>query len=348
VENAEPVTRRVGRHRIADYLRGGNRATARTSRALGIMAAVRRGSESEKSTAGQPAPKSPGETPPDNRRAARRRLWRVSAVVVVILAAFVLYGRATLSAQSRATASLRLGVPAYVFPGQSPLVTLQTMTPSPGIVILNPDNGDAPFSAAWQSQADQLRARGIMVLGYVHTDDGTRPVADAEASIKNYLESSSGPPAVNGIFLDEMSTSCSAEPYYANLYNYIHTIDPSAFVAANPGTAVNVCYLQPGSMVANTFVTFEHDASTYMSGYQGNVVEANGQISSGAQYPATDFWHLIYGASSSQMPQIIALAEARHAGYAYVTDGNLPNPWDSVASYILAEAKAMAGQPPGR
>ena len=46
------------------------------------------------------------------------------------------------------------------------------------------------------------------------------------------------------------------------------------------------------------------------------------------------------------MPQIIALAAVRHAGYAYVTDGTLPNPWDSVASYIAAEARLMATAPP--
>lgn len=274
-------------------------------------------------------------------------MWQFSALMVIILTAFGLYGRAALSAQSPPAAHLRLGVPAYVFPGQAPLVTLQTMSPAPSIVILNPDNGDAPFNAPWQSQADRLRARGITVLGYVHTDTGSRPIAAVEASISNYLQSSLTP-HVNGIFLDEMSASCSAEPYYASLYKYIRKIDPTAFVVANPGTAVNVCYLNPGSVVANTFVTFEHDAATYISQYAGNIVGATGQFSSGAQYPATDFWHLIYGASSAQLPQILALASARHAGYAYVTDGTLPNPWDSVASYILAEADAMAGQPPGR
>jgi hypothetical protein len=241
--------------------------------------------------------------------APRRRFWRVCALMAVVLAALALYDRAAFSAQPGRPASLRLGVPAYVFPGQAPLVTLEKLNPSPGIVILNPDNGDGPFNTVWQSQADLLRARGVMVLGYVHTDEGSRPVADTEASITNYLNSSAGAPHVSGIFLDEMSTSCSAEPYYASLYQYIHHVDPAAFVVANPGTAVNACFLSPGSM-------------------------------------GTVFWHLVSGASSAQMPQLIALAAVRHAGYAYVTDGTLPNPWDSVASYIAAEARLMATAPP--
>jgi hypothetical protein len=272
----------------------------------------------------------------------RGRVWQVSCVTAAVLAALVLYGHAALSAPSSVTASLKLAVPAYVFPGQPPLITLQRMNPAPSIVILNPDNGDGPFNAQWQSQADLLRARGTMVLGYVYTSQAYRPIADVEASINNYLQSSSGTPHVSGIFLDEMSTSCSAESYYADLYQYIQKMYPGAFVMANPGTAVNVCYLQPDDVVANTFVTFEHDAATYLSDYHGNIVNANGTTGSGIRYPATKFCHLIYGASNTQMHRILGAAVARHAGYAYVTDGDLPNPWDSVASYIYAESKAMA------
>jgi hypothetical protein len=274
-------------------------------------------------------------------RMPRGRLWQVSGIAVAVLAALVLYGHTALRAQPSLAGPLKLAVPAYVFPGQPPLVTLQRINPAPGIVILNPDNGDGPFNAQWQAQAARLRARGTTVLGYVYTSQAYRPITDVEASINNYLQSSSGLPHVSGIFLDEMSTSCSAESYYADLYTYIQKVYPGAFVMANPGTAVNVCYLRSGSMVANTFVTFEHDAATYVSQYKGNIVNANGTITNGSRYPAARFCHLIYAASSAQMHQIVGEAAARHAGYAYVTDGSLPNPWDSVASYIYAEAKAM-------
>ena len=276
------------------------------------------------------------------RKVPRSRFWQVCGITAAVLAALVLYGHAALGARPSLAAPLKLAVPAYVFPGQPPLITLQRMNPAPGVVVLNPDNGDGPFNAQWQSQADRLRARGTMVLGYVYTSQASRSIADVEASINNYLQSSSGVPHVSGIFLDEMSTSCSAEGYYADLYTYIQKVYPGAFVMANPGTAVNVCYLRPNSVVANTFVTFEHDATTYLSQYKGNIVNANGTIASGSRYPAARFCHLIYGASSTQMHQIVGEAAARHAGYAYVTDGNLPNPWDSIASYIYAEAKTMA------
>jgi Spherulation-specific family 4 len=279
------------------------------------------------------------------RRWSRKRTWQLAAVVALLIAAAVVYGRAALTARA-GRFGLTMAVPAYVFPGQPALVSLQRLSPPPGMVILNPDNGDGPFSAQWQAQADRLRARGTAVLGYVHTDGATRPLAAAESSISNYFQSASGGlPHVSGIFLDEMSSGCAAEPYYAALYAYIRSIDPLAIVMANPGAPVNACFLRASSPVANVFVTFEHDVSTYLSQYQGNVEAASGAITSGGQYPASDFCHLIYGASRAQLQQVLRLAVARHAGCAYVTDAELPNPWDSVASYLPAEARAMAAVP---
>jgi Spherulation-specific family 4 len=273
-------------------------------------------------------------------QAPRGRLGRIAAVTAVALAAVGVYGRAALSAQP--ASHLRLGVPAYVYPGQAPLAALRAISPAPGVVILNPANGDGPFDSQWQVVADQLRARGITVLGYVHTNQGTRPFADAQASIDNYLASTAGRPHVSGIFLDELPSSCSFVPYYVSLRQYIRHADPAAFVAANPGAPVSSCYLRPRGQVAQAFVTFEHDASTYQAGYRGNVVWPAGRVTGGWIFPAAEFWHLVYAASRSQMPRIVALAAARHAATAYVTDGDLPNPWNSVPPYLPAQARLMA------
>jgi Spherulation-specific family 4 len=278
------------------------------------------------------------------RRTSVTRMWTVAALGVAVVTSGAWLSHTALGAAPRAGIAMRLGVPAYVFPGQPPLATLQNLASAPGIVILNPGNGDAQFTTSWQTQAASLAVSGVKVLGYVHTDEGTRPLADVEASINNYLKPASGRRAVSGIFLDEMSDSCSAESYYAGLYSYIRSVFHGAFVAANPGTPVNVCFLN-SAMVANTFVTFEHDAATYQSGFRGNVIEANGVITPGAKYPPKKFWHLIYGATSAQMPAIISLAAVRNAGYVYATDADLPNPWDSVASYISSEASAVAAPP---
>jgi hypothetical protein len=274
------------------------------------------------------------------RRLPRGRLARAGTVAAVALAALGVYGRAAFSAQP--AGHLQLAVPAYVYPGQPPLARLQALSPAPGVVILNPANGDGPFDPQWQATADRLRARGITVLGYVHTDHGTRPFTDVQASVDNYLASAT--PHVSGIFIDELPASCSFVDYYAGLRSYIQHADPSALVAANPGAPVSSCYLR--GHVAQVFVTFEHDAATYLSGYRGNVVWPAGRVTAGWTYPASRFWHLVYGARRADLPRIVALTAARHAGYGYVTDGALPNPWNSVPGYLAAEARLMAGTSP--
>jgi hypothetical protein len=278
---------------------------------------------------------------------SRQRIWQGGFLAVAVAASLALFGWTAFGAQSGTNAPhLLLGVPAYVYPGQPALVTLQGLKPPPGIVILNPGNGDAPFGASWQAQAGRLRAQGITVLGYVHTDAATRPLADAEASIRNYLRPATGSNRVSGIFLDEMSNGCTALPYYAQLAAYIRGLAPSAFIAANPGTAVAVCFLQARPKPANTYVTFEHDATTYQTSFAGNVLNPGGTFSMGLQYPAATFWHLVYSATSAQLSSIMSLARSRNAGYVYATDGSLPNPWDSVASYLPAEARAAEATPP--
>ena len=281
-----------------------------------------------------------------HRRATSRqqRLWQGGILAAAVAASLALFGWAALGAQTSPAAArtLLLGVPAYVYPGQPALASLQGMSPAPGIVILNPGNGDAPFTRSWQAQASRLRARGTTVLGYVHTDAASRSLADAEISIRNYLRPATGTNQVSGIFLDEMANTCSALPYYARLYAYIRGLDGSAFVAANPGVPVSACFLHPGDKVADTFVTFEHDAATYQDSFQGNVVNANGTYSLGTKYPASTFWHLVYSAGGPQLGGVISLARRRHAGYVYVTDGSLPNPWDTLTTYAPAESAAAA------
>ena len=289
-------------------------------------------------------------TATDHRGAhPRQRLWQAAFLVAAVTASLALCGWAAFGAQGiKVAPHMLLGVPAYVYPGDPELAALQGLSPPPGIVILNPGNGDAAFGPSWQAQARRLRAQGITVLGYVHSDGASRSLADVETSIRNYLRPATGSDQVSGIFLDEMSSGCAAEPYYAQLYAYIRGLQRGAFVADNPGAPVNACFLQPGHRVASTFVTFEHDAGTYRTSFQGNVQNANGTFSAGRQYPAGLFWHLIYDAPGSQLGGLVSLARSRHAGYVYITDGSLPNPWDHAASYAQAEARAAATAAPLR
>ena len=55
-------------------------------------------------------------------------------------------------------------------------------------------------------------------------------------------------------------------------------------------------------------------------------------------YPATRFSHLIYDTKTGSRRQVCAASRARNAGYLYVTNDVLPNPWDTLPPYWSQEA----------
>jgi hypothetical protein len=247
------------------------------------------------------------------------------------------------------TRGLEIAVPAYVWPGDPMLADLTAAKPAASVIVLNPGNGDTAFDASWQAQADTLR-QGVTsagghtkVIGYVHTDNGTRSLAAVEASVDNYLKTADKKLHVDGIFFDVVSRDCgtnnSTRDYYATLRQYVqnavYAIDPTAadLVVDNPGTAIADCYLEPGHRTADTFVTYEGTYADYTgTGWLGgNVFNSTAGYYSGASFDpsGTAFWHLVYGAPGAYaMLGALDTAFSRGAGYAYVTDAGLPNPWN--------------------
>lgn len=152
------------------------------------------------------------------------------------------------------------------------------------------------------------------MVGYVYTDYGSRSLAAVESDINDYY---SWYPDLDGIFLDQASTSCSEEPYYAELNAYVKSKVGTALTVLNPGTQTNQCY----ELAADVLLTFEGPDSQYVGSYSAP--------SWVASYPASHFWHVIYAASTvSAMATAVQLSKARNAGYVYVTSATLPNPYD--------------------
>ncbi|MFJ1702479.1 spherulation-specific family 4 protein [Kitasatospora sp. NPDC088346] len=258
------------------------------------------------------------------------------------------------AAAATGTRGLEIAVPAYVHPGEAMLTGIQATHPAPSIVILNPNNGYAPFDAAWQAQADSLRtattATGghTKVIGYVDTNRTLRPIADVKATVDNYLRTGDHKLHVDGIFFDQSGRDCGTDnvtrDYYAELRAYVqnavYALDPQAeeLVVDNPGTAVADCYLEPGHRTADTFVTFEGSYAAYTGGgwLGGNVFNYNvGYYSGAALDPSgTAFWHLVHAAPNAEASTTaLDTAFTRGAGYAYVTDDVMDNPWDAAPSW---------------
>ncbi|GAA2836308.1 hypothetical protein GCM10010441_70880 [Kitasatospora paracochleata] len=288
----------------------------------------------------------------------------VRAMTAVAAGAVLALGAAAPQA-SAGTRGLEVAVPAYVYPGDAMVTGLQAATPAASIVVLNPNNGDNPFDASWQAQADALRARTTAtgghtkVLGYVHTEWATRSPAAVKASIDNYLKTADGKLHVDGIFVDTVSRDCgtgnSARDYYLDLRQYVQetvsAIDPSVqeLVVDNPGTAIADCFLEPGHRTADTFVTFENTYAQYTGGgwLGGNVFNSTAGYYSGASLDpsGTAFWHLVHGVpGATEMHTALNTAFTRGAGYVYATDDTLPNPWDKAPSWGFSAETGYAAQ----
>ena len=228
----------------------------------------------------------------------------------------------------------RVAVPSYFYPASgSPWAQLDGGGPAVGIAIINPASG--PGSAPDPSYAAQVQASqqaGVAVLGYVHTSYGGRAAATVQAEIDDYYSWYH----VDGIFFDEASTDCSlASSYYGPLSSHVKAQGGSALVVLNPGTATPECYLS----VADVLVTFEGDAATYAAGYVAPAWAG--------KYPADRTWHLVYGASTeSQLDSSVVLSKQHGAGWIYVTNDTLPNPWDTLPADPYWSDELLAAQSP--
>ncbi len=112
-----------------------------------------------------------------------------------------------------------------------------------------------------------------------------------------------------------------------------------SLTAINLGIQTNQCYLQ--AQAADVFVNFEGSYATYVNAYGSNPAWVDSA-------PASRFWHLVYATpDSAAMRHAICLSKQRNAGYVYVTNDVLPNPWDTLpagppADYWTAELQATA------
>ena len=140
-------------------------------------------------------------------------------------------------------------------------------------------------------------------------------------------------PAIDGIFLDEMSNDAASRAYYQAVYGYVKRKPGVHDVVGNPGAAASSAW-QLSTPVADEIVVFEGTAQSYLRWAPPAWV--NGRA-------ASQFSHLVYAAANeSRMRQVCARSKSLNAGYVYVTNDVLPNPWDSLpaGSYWTNEIAA--------
>jgi hypothetical protein len=225
---------------------------------------------------------------------------------------------------------------------------------------MNVDSGHAlAANSDYAVAVEAFKKAGGHLLAYVATCYGVdncykntpahQPPAAVLREVEQYFTWYPG--ILEGVFLDEMSTSTEPEviDYYTQISSELrskHAGQPFTIVG-NAGTAAPRQYLG----LVDTLVTFEGSEKMYRSWGATPLVDW------AADEPASRQAHLIYNTySESAMHELLSLAASRKAGYVYITDehhdpsgGNIKsslyepkpedhpddddNPWNGLPSY---------------
>jgi hypothetical protein len=238
------------------------------------------------------------------------------ALLALVLAGFVVLAAGRGASPPAACAGLL--VPAYVRPdGLSRLA--QDASPSL-IVVVNPSSGPGQErEPAYARAIERIRRHDGQVLGYVATGYGDRDAAAVAADVRRYARWY----AVDGIFLDESAAGARDVAHYRALAADVRSAT-GGMVVLNPGVVPARAYFG----VADVVVTYE---GPYRD-YEAAVRRMPAWL---ASVPPERVAHLVYGASADQTRERPA---PRGAGHVYLSTGDLPNPWATVAGIGSPEA----------
>ncbi len=285
---------------------------------------------------------------------------------LLMVAAFTITDRAD-STQAAPPVSIaqQLAVPAYINPLADPAAWLRLASSAPGslgFAVVNVINGpDYVPKDEWTSAIKNASASGVKLVGYVDTGylgttgqrtrlGSTDPVdwmSQIQHDINAWYQFYGSD--LTGIFFDQTQNACGPTgdsndwaALYRTLSDGVERLHPGAITVLNPGTNVPQCY----ENAADVIVTFEGSYESYV----GDPAAANPYTPlSWTPVDPKKIWHIVYGAPDvAKMSEVVDLSKTRSAGYVYVTDDVLANPYDTVpaADYWSAE-QGMVAQVPG-
>lgn len=229
-------------------------------------------------------------------------------------------GLSVVGSASLASAPYGILVPAYFDPYSDPTdwnTLVQTAGRVPLLVILNVNSG--PGSAqdpTYVSLVNQLRAKGALVYGYVHTSGGTRALGTVEAEVAQYHAWY----ALDGVFVDEYASTATSSTlsYYESLAAAIR--GDGWAIMGNPGTNFDEAFLTDHT--ADAFVDFED--------VQANVA-ASPQPAWQPTFPSGQFAEIFLSAPDVAQAAT-QISTQRHAYWLYATPQGVSTAYSSLDS----------------
>src|SRR5215210_1181957 len=191
----------------------------------------------------------------------------------------------------RDTSVQRLAVPAYFRPGRD----WQRLTGGRcvvGIAVMNVASGPGHERIPdYVPALDAANDAGIEVVGYVDTDNGTRPHSHVLRDIDRYRTWYSR----SGFLFDRADvTSADAIAYYGPLHQHVKALDPQGIVILNPGVTIEEQFMS----VADIVIEYEGAADPYVS-------DVPLRLRWRKRYDRNRFWHIVYNASRDDLDTIV-------------------------------------------
>jgi hypothetical protein len=193
-------------------------------------------------------------------------------------------------------------------------------------VIVNPASGPGTITDPnYTNFISRLIEEGKTPIGYIHTQWGSRDLEEVKEEVDRWMELY---PNIQGFFIDKASTSSSAFNYYSSLVDYIQEKGDFSIVL-NPGTMPSPEYFE----IADAVVIFENSFSNL------NYLLTPPEREKSAC--------IVYNVPAEAWDNTFEEIRDR-CGYIYLTDDNLPNPYDSLPSYFGSEMRKIAYDLPFR
>jgi hypothetical protein len=211
-------------------------------------------------------------------------------------------------------------VPAYFDPGPS---WREALTAGRGSVeIMNPDSGPgAQLDRGYRTVVSAARRAGVRLVAYVATGYGHRPASAIEGDIDRYRRWY----GVRDVFFDEAASDARDVARYRTLTGYARQ-HGATLVVLNCGVVPDRRYFDIADMV----VTFEDTYSAYIHARFPSWLRG---------YRPSHQAHIIIDAvGTAAARHALALSRRRGAGFAFVTDRSLPNPYGALPTYFRKEA----------
>jgi hypothetical protein len=207
-------------------------------------------------------------------------------------------------------------VPLYSYPTASTWTAIaraKTAHPDVAVVaIVNPGSGPGTrVDSNYTRGIEALVAAHIVPIGYVSTSYTMRGETAVKADIDRWHTQY---PATAGIFFDEQSNKAADAMFYRNVSAYAKS-QGLGLTVANPGTSVPAGFLD----TADVLLIYETAGTP--------------QLSSLTRY-GPDRAHYGIIPYASQLDAAYVASAAKSVGYVYITDDDLPNPWDTLPPFF--------------